>query len=86
MNLETLFFKQNKTPERRGSCEDGVAYVMQSDPVNRAVLSTELAPSWAIPTKQVEALVDSLPDNLAKEMVSKESLQQMIPTWKTITD
>ena len=85
IDLETLFFKQNKTPEEEARAKTALAYVMQSNPVNRAVLSTELAPELGYTYKQVESLVDSLPDNLAKKWYLKGIIAANDPDMDNVT-
>ena len=80
-----LFFKQNKTPEEEARAKTALAYVMQSNPVNRAVLSTELAPELGYTYKQVEPLVDSLPDNLAKKWYLKGIIAANDPDMDNVT-
>ena len=60
-------------------------YVMQTNPVNRAVLSTELAPELGYTYKQVEPLVDSLPDNLAKKWYLKGIIAANDPDMENAT-
>lgn len=85
IDLQTLFFKQNKTPDEEMRANKALQYVMQSNPVNRAVLSTELAPELGYTYKQVEPLVDSLPDNLAKKWYLKGVIAANDPDMENAT-
>ena len=58
---------------------------MQSKPVNRAVLNTELAPELNYTYKQVEPLVDALPDNLAKKWYLKGIIAANDPDMEDVT-
>ena len=70
-DLETLFFKANKTPEEEQRSEQALRYAMQASEENKAVLSFELAPELGYAYEQVEPLVDSLSDNSAKKWYIK---------------
>ena len=70
-DLETLFFKANKTPEEEQRSEQALHYAMQISKENKAVLSFELAPELGYAYEQVEPLVDSLSDNSAKKWYIK---------------
>ena len=70
-DLETLFFKANKTPEEQQRSEQALRYVMQMSKENQAVLSFELAPELGLTYQDVEALVDSLDDGNAKKWYLK---------------
>ena len=58
---------------------------MNSSAVNRAVLSTELAPELGYTYKQIEPLVDSLPDNLAKKWYLKGIITANDPDMDNLT-
>ena len=85
IDLQTLFFKQNKTAEEEERAQKALDYVMQTNPVNRAVLSTELAPELGYTYKQVEPLIDSLPDNLAKKWYLKGVITANDPDMENAT-
>jgi hypothetical protein len=70
-DLETLFFKPNKTAEEEQRAKRALDYVMQTSAENRAVLSFELAPELGLSYRQVEKLVDSLDDHSAKKWYMK---------------
>ena len=85
IDLQTLFFKQNKTADEIMRAEKALDYAMQSKPVNRAVLNTELAPELNYTYKQVEPLVDALPDNLAKKWYLKGIIAANDPDMEDVT-
>ena len=70
-DLETLFFKQNKTPDEERRSMNALQYAMASSVTNKAVLSFELAPELGKTFEEVEVLVDSLPDNDPKKWYIK---------------
>ena len=85
IDLQTLFFKQNKTPAEEARAKAALDYVMNTNPVNRAVLSTELAPELGYTYKQIEPLIDSLPDNLAKKWYLKGVVVANDPDMENVT-
>lgn len=62
-DLETLFFKANKTPEEQQRADAALAYALNSSKSNNAVLNFELAPELGHTMQDVKPLVDSLPDD-----------------------
>ena len=70
-DLETLFFKQGKTPDEERRAEQALRYAMQTSAENRAVLSFELAPELGFTYEEIEQLVDSLSDGSAKKWYMK---------------
>lgn len=64
-DLETLFFKPNKTAEEDRRARQALQYAMQTSRENRAVLSFELAPELGITFQEIEQQVDSLDDGNA---------------------
>lgn len=62
-DLETLYFKQPKTPEEEQRANTAFIYVMNSNPSNNAVLNFELAPELGHTFDDVKPLVDSLSDD-----------------------
>ena len=71
IDLESLFFKQNKTPEEEQRASNALNFVMNQSPLNRAILSVELAPELGLSYETLNPLVDSLPDNLVKKWYLK---------------
>ena len=71
IDLETLFFKQNKTMEEEERASRALNDIMRIDPLNRAILSVELAPELELSYETLNPMVDSLPDNLAKKWYMK---------------
>lgn len=70
-DLETLFFKQNKTADEQQRAERALDYAMSVSPENRAVLSFELAPELGLAYSQVQKMVDSLNSASAKKWYMK---------------
>lgn len=70
-DLETLFFKANKTPEEQKRAGEALQYVINSSKENNAILNFELAPELGKSYDEVEPLVDSLPDNDARKWYMK---------------
>ncbi len=62
-DLETLYFKGNKTPEEQQRAETALAYVLNSSQSNNVVLNFELAPELGHTYADMKPLVDSLPDS-----------------------
>lgn len=85
IDLQSLFFKLNKTQEEEARAQEALAYAMNSSAVNRAVLSTQLAPELGYSYKQIEPLVDSLPDNLAKKWYLKGIITANDPDMDNLT-
>lgn len=71
IDLQALFFKQNKTPDEEVRASNALRHVMNSSLINRAVLSVELSAELGLAYSSLEALVDSLPDNSAKKWYLK---------------
>ena len=71
IDLETLFFKQNKTPEEEQRATNALNFVMNASLLNKAILSVELAPELGVSYESLNPLVDSLPDNLVKKWYLK---------------
>ena len=70
-DLETLFFKQGKTPDEDRRAKEALSYVMRSNAENYAILSFELASELGKTYEELEPLIDSLPDNSAKKWYMK---------------
>lgn len=70
-DLETLFFKSNKTPEEQQRAEDALRYALNTTSMNRAVLTFELAPELGKNYDDVEPLIDSLPDDAPQKWYMK---------------
>ena len=70
-DLETLFFKQGKTPEEDERARQALQYAMQSSLENKAVLSYELAPELGFSQQEIEQLIDSLDNNNARKWYIK---------------
>ena len=70
-DLETLFFKANKTHEEERRSQQALQYAMQTSDENHAVLCFELAPELGYTYQEVEKYVDSLSDNSAKKWYIK---------------
>lgn len=70
-DLETLFFKQNKTASEQQRAMQALRYAMQTSDVNRAVLSFELAPELGKTYEEVEPLINALPDDNPKKWYMK---------------
>lgn len=67
-DLETLFFKQDKTPEETQRAQEALEYACRSSRLNNAVLNFELAHELGNDMKKdVKPLVDSLPDDLPQK-------------------
>lgn len=71
IDLETLFFKQNKTMEEEERAQTALKSVMGANSLNQAILSVELAPELELTYETLNPMVDSLPDNLAKKWYMK---------------
>jgi len=71
IDLETLFFKQNKTMEEEERAQTALKSVMGANSLNQAILSVELAPDLDLTYEALNPMVDSLPDNLAKKWYMK---------------
>ena len=71
IDLEALFFKQNKTIEEEERAKKALTYVMGANMLNHTILSIELAPELELSYASLESMVDSLPDNLAKKWYMK---------------
>lgn len=65
IDLQTLFFKLNKSAGEVVRARAALEYAMNSSTVNRALLSVQLAPELGYTSKDIEPLVDPLPDSLA---------------------
>lgn len=70
-DLETLFFKQNKTADEQRRADKALDYVMNTSDVNKAVLSHELQRELGLDDAYVDRLIDALPDNNAKKWYMK---------------
>lgn len=70
-DLETLFFKQNKTADEARRAKDALDYVMKTNAENYAILNFELASELGKTYEELEPLIDSLPDNNAKKWYMK---------------
>jgi TPR repeat protein len=70
-DLETLFFKADKTPEEEQRAQRALQYAMQTSPENQAILCFELAPELGYSYQEVERRVDSLSDYSAKKWYIK---------------
>lgn len=70
-DLETLFFKQNKTAEEQQRAETALRFAMQSSAINHAVLSFELSPELGKTYQDVEPIIDALPDDNPKKWYIK---------------
>lgn len=71
IDLETLFFKQGKTPDEERRAKEALSYVLNSNPENYAILNFELAPELGKTYEELEPLIDALPDNSAKKWYMK---------------
>lgn len=60
-DLETLYFKQNKTPEEQQRAQTAFDYVLNSSQSNNVVLKFELSPELGYKMEDLKPLVDSLP-------------------------
>lgn len=78
-DLETLFFKANKTPEEQKRAGEALQYVLNSSKENNAILCFELAPELGKSYDEVEPLVDSLPDNDARKWYMKGVIEANKP-------
>lgn len=63
IDLETLFFKANKTPEEQRRADSAFRFVENSSASNRAVLHFELAKELGETYDDVRPLIDSLSDD-----------------------
>ena len=70
-DLETLFFKQQKSADEERRARRALQYVMASSLENRAVLTYELAPELGYSYQQAERVVDSLDADNAKRWYMK---------------
>ena len=70
-DLETLFFKQNKTADEARRAKEALDYVMKTNAENYAILNFELASELGKTYEELEPLIDSLPDNNAKKWYMK---------------
>ena len=70
-DLETLFFKQTKTPEEEQRAMTALRYAMQTSDINNAVLNFELAPELGKTYDDVKPLIDALPDDNPKKWYMK---------------
>ncbi len=70
-DLETLFFKQNKSADEQARAMTALRYVMQTGASNHAVLNFELAPELGKTYQEVEVLIDSLPADSPKRWYMK---------------
>ena len=86
IDLETLFFKQNKTVEEEARAKRAVDYVMGVNILNRAILSIELAPELGLTYSSLEPMLDSLPDNLAKKWYLKGIVAANSPNIESEND
>lgn len=86
IDLETLFFKQNKTVEEEARAKRAVDYVMGVNMLNRAILSIELAPELGLTYSSLEPMLDSLPDNLAKKWYLKGIVAANSPNIESEND
>lgn len=66
-DLETLFFKQNKSEEEQRRAMTALRYAMGRSKLNNAVLNFELANELGHELKDVKPLVDSLDDNVPQK-------------------
>lgn len=73
-DLETLFFKPNKTADETRRATQALAYAMRQGLGNKVVLSYELAPELGLTYQQVEQLADSLSDDDAKKWYIKSMI------------
>lgn len=71
IDLQALFFKQNKTIEEEGRAKNALNYVMGRSMMNHAILSIELAPELDFTYASLEAMIDSLPDDSPKKWYMK---------------
>lgn len=71
IDLQALFFKQNKTIEEEGRAKNALNYVMGHSMMNHAILSIELAPELDFTYASLEAMIDSLPDDSPKKWYMK---------------
>lgn len=78
-DLETLFFKQGKTPDEERRAKEALDYVLRSNVENYAILNFELAPELGKTYDELEVLVDSLPDNSAKKWYMKGVIETTKP-------
>ena len=70
-DLETLFFKPQKSADEERRAQRALQYVMATSLQNRAVLTYELAPELGLTAAQVERVVDSLDATNAKRWYMK---------------
>jgi len=70
-DLETLFFKPQKSADEERRARRALQYVMASSLENRAVLTYELAPELGYSYQQAERVVDSLDADNAKRWYMK---------------
>ena len=70
-DLETLFFKANKTAEEQQRADAALQYVMQTSETNRVVLLFELAPELGKTFDEIEPMVDALPDDNPRKWYMK---------------
>ena len=70
-DLETLFFKQGKTPDEQQRAMKALEYVRNTNDVNNAVLCHELQSELGLSDEYVNRLVDALPDNSPKKWYIK---------------
>lgn len=71
IDLESLFFKMNKTPEEEERARRALDYVMNINPINKVVLSFELAPELGLTYSSLEPTIDALPDDMAEKWYLK---------------
>ena len=86
IDLETLFFKQNKTIEEEERASKALHFVMGASMLNHAILSIELAPELELTYSSLESMVDSLPDNLAKKWYMKGIIAANNPNIESEND
>ena len=70
-DLETLFFKQNKSADEQARAQTALHYALQTSAMNNAVLNLELSPELGKTYQDVEPLVDALPDDSPKKWYMK---------------
>lgn len=71
VDLQTLFFKQNKSADELRRTQSAVTFVRSTNAVNNAVICHELQKELELSDEYVNTLVDALPDDNAKKWYIK---------------
>ena len=85
-DLETLFFKSNRTPDEDRRAKEALAYAMGTSRMNNAVLQFELASELGKTYEEIMPLVDSLPDNAPQKWYMKGVMASSISSESSDAD